>query len=239
MPTVLAFDVYGTLIDTHGVVIKLQEFVGSKAEEFSRVWREKQLEYSFRRGLMRTYETFGVCTSQALDYTCNFLDVGITADQKAALMAEYRRLPAFDEVKESLAGLKTDGHSLYAFSNGTADAVETLLGAAGIRDLFDGVVSVDDRRTFKPNPDVYEHLLNTTAASAGDAWLISSNPFDVIGAVSYGLRAAWVQRSNKSIFDPWGIDPTFTLASLRELGRFLDIRNQTMGTVSLMEEPHS
>jgi len=66
MPTVLAFDVYGTLIDTHGVVIKLQEFVGGKAEEFSRVWREKQLEYSFRRGLMRTYETFGVCTSQAL-----------------------------------------------------------------------------------------------------------------------------------------------------------------------------
>jgi 2-haloacid dehalogenase len=69
MPTMLAFDVYGTLIDPHGIVIKLQELVGVKAEEFSRVWREKQLEYSFRRGLMRSYETFAVCTSQALDYT--------------------------------------------------------------------------------------------------------------------------------------------------------------------------
>ena len=118
-------------------------------------------------------------------------------------------------------GLKSDGHSLYAFANGTADAVETLLAAAGIRDLFDGVVSVDDRQTFRPIPDVYEHLLNTTAASASDAWLKSSNPFDVIGAVSYGLRAAWVQRSNKSIFDPWGIDPTSTITSLRELGRLL------------------
>ena len=221
MPTVLAFDVYGTLIDTHGVVTKLREFVGDKAEEFSRVWREKQLEYSFRRGLMRSYETFGVCTSQALDYTSAYLDVGLTTDQKAALLAEYRGLPAFDDVKESLVGLKADGHSLYAFSNGTADAVETLLAAAGIRDLFDGVVSVDDRQTFKPNPDVYEHLLNTTAASAGDTWLISSNPFDVIGAVSYGLRSAWVRRSNKSIFDPWGIDPTLTITSLRELGRLL------------------
>ena len=221
MPKVLAFAVYGTLIDTQGVVTRLRDFVGGKAEEFSRVWREKQLEYSFRRGLMRTYETFGVCTSQALDYTSTWLGVELTRNQKAALLAEYRRLPAFDDVKESLEGLKADGHSLYAFSNGTADAVETLLVTAGIRDLFDGVVSVDDRQTFKPNPDVYEHLLNTTAATAGDTWLISSNPFDVIGAVSYGLSSAWVRRSNQSIFDPWGINPTSTITSLSELGRLL------------------
>ncbi len=221
MPTILAFDVYGTLIDTHGVVARLREFVGDKAEEFSRVWREKQLEYSFRRGLMRSYETFGVCTSQALDYTSTYLDAGLTTDQKAALLAAYRGLPAFDDVKEPLTGLKSDGHLLYAFSNGTADVVETLLLTAGIRNLFDGVVSVDDRQTFKPNPDVYEHMLNTTGASSGDAWLISSNPFDVIGAISFGLRSAWLRRSSKSVFDPWGIEPTLTITSLREFGRLL------------------
>ena len=107
------------------------------------------------------------------------------------MMAEYQRLPAFGDVKQSLADLKSEGHSLYAFSNGAADAVETLLVAADIRGLFDGVVSVDDRKTFKPNPDVYEHLLDTTASSPGNAWLISSNPFDVIGAMAVGMRAAW------------------------------------------------
>jgi len=218
MPTMLAFDVYGTLIDTQGVVTRLREFVGGKAEEFSRVWREKQLEYSFRRGLMRTYETFGVCTSQALDYTSAYLDVGLTTEQKTALLAEYRCLPAFEDTRESLEGLKADGHSLYAFSNGTADAVETLLAAAGIRDLFNGVVSVDDRQTFKPNPDVYKHLLNATAASADDAWLISGNPFDVIGAISSGLRGVWVRRSAESTFDPWGIEPTVTIPGLHALG---------------------
>lgn len=217
MPTVLAFDVYGTLIDTHGVVVKLQEFVGTRAGEFSRVWREKQLEYSFRRGLMRSYENFGVCTSQALEYTCACLDLILTTDQKSELMTDYSHLPAFSDVKAALEGLKFAGYSLYAFSNGTADAVEALLEAAGIRELFDGVVSVDDRQTFKPNPDVYEHLLDTTASSAIDAWLISSNPFDVIGAVSYGLRGAWVRRSDKSTFDPWGIDPTITVKSLGDL----------------------
>jgi 2-haloacid dehalogenase len=221
MPKVLAFDVYGTLIDTQGIVTSLSGFVGDKAGEFSRIWRDKQLEYSFRRGLMRSYETFGVCTSQALDYTSDYLDAGLSADQKAALLAEYRRLPAFDDVKESLAGLKADGNSLFAFSNGTADAVDALLETAGVRRLFDGVVSVDDRQTFKPSPDVYQHLLNATVASAEDVWLISSNPFDVIGAISFGLRSAWVRRSNKSIFDPWGIEPTLTITNLRELGRSL------------------
>jgi len=218
MQTVLAFDVYGTLIDTHGIVVKLREFVGGAAEEFSRVWRDKQLEYSFRRGLMRTYENFGVCTSQALDYASAYLGVGLTADQKAALMTEYRSLPAFNDVLESLVGLRADGHSLFAFSNGTADAVETLLLAAGVRDMFDGVVSVDDCQTFKPNPDVYEHLLNATATSASETWLISSNPCDVIGAVSSGLRGVWVRRFPESTFDPWGIEPTITISSLSALG---------------------
>lgn len=217
MSAVLAFDVYGTLIDTHGVLARLRELVGARAEEFSRVWRDKQLEYSFRRGLMRVYQPFNVCTSQALDYTNTRLDAGLTPEQKAALLNGYRGLPVFDDVQESLADLKADGHALHAFSNGTAAAVETLLAGAGIRDLFDSVVSVDDRQTFKPNPDVYEHLLKSTAASACNTWLISSNPFDVIGAVSHGLRSAWVQRSRDSVFDPWGIEPTLTIHNLPEL----------------------
>jgi len=219
MTKTLAFDVYGTLIDTHGVVVRLREFIGDRAGAFSQAWRDKQLEYSFRRGLMRRYASFAVCTRQALDYTSDQFGVALDTDQKAALMAAYRELPAFEDVAESLAGLKAEGHALYAFSNGTAEAVEALIAAASIRALFDGVISVDDVKTFKPNPDVYTYLLDRTAASADDTWLISSNPFDVIGAVCSGLRSAWVRRSTQSVFDPWGIEPTVTITSLHELGR--------------------
>jgi len=65
--TTLAFDVYGTLIDTNGVVEKLTEYLGELAPSFANTWRDKQLEYSFRRGLIQNYEHFGVCTQQALD----------------------------------------------------------------------------------------------------------------------------------------------------------------------------
>jgi 2-haloacid dehalogenase len=106
---------------------------------------------------------------------------------------------------------------LLAFSNGTEDAVEGLLQNAGIRDLFVGVVSVDDFQTFKPNPDVYHYFTQKAGSIASQTWLVSSNPFDVFGAVSAGLNAAWVQRSKSIIYDPWGVEPTVTIDSLLNL----------------------
>jgi 2-haloacid dehalogenase len=217
MSVTLAFDVYGTLIDTHGVVSALQVLIGDKAKDFSHSWREKQLEYSFRRGLMQNYDTFAVCTSNALDYTCAFYEVDLTKEQKNNLLESYRSLPAFKDVEDGLKKLKVNNYRLFAFSNGTADAVDALLVAAGIRDYFQGIVSVDDLKSFKPSPAVYSHFLRESGAKSSNAWLISSNPFDVIGAISAGMRAAWVQRSKDAIFDPWGIEPTITVNNLGEL----------------------
>ena len=217
MSVTVGFDVYGTLIDTHGVVVMLHDMVGEKAVDFSRVWREKQLEYSYRRGLMQLYDTFAICTSQALDYTCVYFKVPLSREQKEELLNAYRILPAFGDVQEGLACAKAAGFRLYAFSNGSAGAIEMLLSTAGIRESFLDVVSVDEVKSFKPNPGVYCHFLRRTGACGSNAWLVSSNPFDVIGAVSAGMKAAWVQRSPDAIFDPWGIEPTVTVSNLSDL----------------------
>lgn len=219
--TTLAFDVYGTLIDTHGVVKSLEELVGDKAKDFSHTWRDKQLEYSFRKGLMQNYETFAVCTSQALDYACAYYKTNLSDEQKKALLGIYRVLPAFDDVKEGLTCLKAKGFNLYAFSNGAADALEVLLSNAGIREMFLGVVSVDDIKSFKPNPGVYCHFLRKSNSTGENAWLISSNPFDVIGSISAGMKSAWIRRSPDAVFDPWGIEPTTTVSSLIELSEVI------------------
>lgn len=213
----LAFDVYGTLIDTHGVVTALQNMVGDQAQAFSQTWRDKQLEYSFRRGLQQDYKNFAVCTRDALEYTCLFYQLTLSQPQKDELLAVYRVLPAFTDVEDALNKLQQAGAKMYAFSNGSADAVEGLLQHAGIRDYFDGVVSVDGLQTFKPNPAVYHHFLQQSGAAAEQAWLISSNPFDVIGGVGIGMQAAWVQRAKTAIFDPWDVEPTTVVNGLDEL----------------------
>ncbi|HKJ10453.1 MAG TPA: haloacid dehalogenase type II [Gammaproteobacteria bacterium] len=221
MTVTIAFDVYGTLIDTNGVELALRDRVGTAAGEFSRLWRAKQLEYAFRRGLMRSYVDFDQCTRQALDYCCAALGADLSVDDRQALMDSYRVLPAFGDVADGLAAVNERGHRLYAFSNGRKDAVESLLRHAGIDGYFRAVVSVDDIKSYKPDPAVYRHFLLRSGALEGAAWLVSSNPFDVIGALSAGMEAAWVRRSAESVFDPWELQPTATISGLSELAAIL------------------
>ncbi len=225
MKLTLGFDVYGTLIDTHGVISELEKMIGAtQAPRFSQVWREKQLEYTFRRGAMRKYLNFGICTRQALDHTAETLQHALSDEQKGELVSAYDTLPAFGDAGNGLSTLKNAGHALFAFSNGQAEAVETVLENAGIRQYFRGVVSVDEIGTFKPDPEVYHHFLKVTHSAPGNTWLVSSNGFDVIGAVAIGMKAAWIQRSPAVILDPWEFSPTVILDSLDKLTHSISSR---------------
>ncbi len=217
MSIALAFDIYGTLIDPHGVVTELQQHLGDRAAEFSRVWREKQLEYTWRRSLMQRYEDFGVCTRQALDYADLLLQTELGDSVKGSLMQAYRVLPAYDDVAASLELLKNEGHRLYPFSNGTVDMVTAVLENAGIDHYFEDVISVDSLQTFKPDPEVYHHVIQITDVAAENCSLVASNGFDVIGAVSAGMKAAWLKRFDGVVFDPWEFEPTQVIHSLNEL----------------------
>jgi len=217
MSVALAFDIYGTLIDPHGVVDELSKHVGARAQEFSNIWRDKQLEYTWRRALMLRYQNFPVCTRQALDYTDTLLQTGLDESAKAALMQVYRVLPAYDDVPASLQALADAGFRLFGFSNGVEEAIIGLLENAGIDQYFEGVVSVDALQTFKPDPQVYHHFIKVADTAPENCWLVSSNGFDVIGAVSAGMKAAWLRRSQSVVFDPWGVEPTLVMHRLDEL----------------------
>ncbi|MBE0575895.1 MAG: haloacid dehalogenase type II [Desulfuromonadales bacterium] len=217
MPATLAFDVYGTLIDTTGIVTALEKLVGDASGPFSDLWRSKQLEYSFRRGLMQNYQDFSVCTRHALDFCCETFQVELCGADRNSLLEAYRYLPAFKDARQGLERLKTTGCRLFAFSNGKPDDVRNLMQHAGIAHYLEGVVSTDEIKSFKPNPAVYAHFLRQAGACGADAWLISGNPFDVIGAISAGMRGAWVKRAPQAVFDPWEIQPTLTVGSILEL----------------------
>ena len=58
------------------------------------------------------------------------------------------------------------------------------------------------------------HFLESTGSDQQSAWLVSSNGFDVIGAVAHGMKAAWIQRSKAVVFDHWEYRPTIILDSL-------------------------
>ena len=223
-PSVLAFDVYGTLIDPFRMEDHLRGSFGDRAKEATELWRSKQLEYSFRRALMKKYANFDVCTAQALRFVSRQLDIPLEEKALHSLLEQYLRLPAYTDVPQALEQLEARGFKIVACTNGTGDAVRGLLERAGVLVRFSGIVSVDPIRTFKPDPAVYEYLAAQVRAQKGSVCLISSNPFDVIGAKACGLRTVWVQRDAKKKFDPWEFEPDLTVHGLEELSGKLNFK---------------
>lgn len=213
----LAFDIYGTLINPAGITERLHTVAGDKASTFARLWREKQLEYTFRRGLMNSYCDFTVCVQQALQFTAANLQIALSKKENDRLMALYLELPAFIDAERCLQKLNRSEFRVYALSNGTLQDVLQLLAYNQLQKYFLEVISVEEIRTFKPDPAVYRFFLEKSRSEASDSWLVSSNPFDVIGAVSAGMKAIWIQRDSNAVFDPWEIRPTITLQGLDAL----------------------
>lgn len=213
----IGLDIYGTLVDPLEMNEHLRPFVGEKADQFSELWRRKQIEYTFRRALMRKYEDFGVCTRQSLVLTARALEVNLSEEDQETLIEEYQNLRPFPDVVPGIQALAEEGRVIVAFSNGVEATTRTLLDRAGILPHLDGVVSVDDLKTFKPDPEVYRYLSRSLERTPYDTWLVSSNPFDVIGAKNAGIRAAWVQRKPDALFDPWEIKPDLIVPDLETL----------------------
>jgi 2-haloacid dehalogenase len=216
MQPYLAFDVYGTLVDPMGMSELLASDARDAAQSVSAQWREKQLEFAFRKGLMRAYEDFGVCTRQALRYAMASHGLSLTKKREDELMAAYLQLPAFDDALPALRALEGN-YLMFAFSNGTVPALKKVLGHNELLPLFDGLVSVDDIKSFKPDPAVYAYARRATGAMDQPLCLVSSNAWDVIGARSAGLMAIWVRRDPHKVFEDWGIEPNATINSLSEL----------------------
>lgn len=213
----LALDVFGTLVDTGGQVDRLRTVVGERAPDFSDAWRATQLEYTFRRGLMRDYVDFGVCTAQALDAVAARFDVDLSEEQRHGLLEGYGRLPAYADAEQALRGLADSGVRAVAFTNGVAATTRALLDHAGLLPLLEDVVSVEGVRSFKPDPAVYAHLLQHLGLAADRVALVSGNSFDVLGAHHAGLATVWVRRSAAAALDPWGVSPDRTVGALTEL----------------------
>jgi 2-haloacid dehalogenase len=214
---VIALDVYGTLVDPAGMALRLGGSFGARAQAAAQLWREKQLEYTFRRALMRKYVDFDLCTRQALRYVSASLGINLDESEEHALLEAYLHLPAFSDVPDGLATLKRTGYRLVALTNGTPRSARSVLENAGISGYLEDVLSVDPIATFKPDPAVYALLQKLTAGLAEPAWLVSANPFDVIGAKSAGLSAVWLRRDPQRIFDPWEFAPDLVVGNLEEL----------------------
>ncbi|KAH9890796.1 haloacid dehalogenase [Xylariomycetidae sp. FL2044] len=220
---VIAFDLYGTLLSTESIAGELEKLYGAdKAPSVAALWRRYQLEYTWRINSMGEYKPFDQITLSALHHAVAEHEnlPPLTEAQSAQLMSSYDALHAFPEVSDALS-LVRDHHSssssssssvaieAYIFSNGTdamvSNSLRTSPDLAGphAQKLFRDLVTVEPIRCYKPDRRTYAHLVQRADmdGSEGDVWVVSANPFDIVGARAAGMSAAFIDRAGRGWVD--------------------------------------
>ncbi len=214
------FDAYGTLFDVHSVVALCEQSWPGKGAALSQLWRAKQLEYTWQRSLMRRYEDFARITEASLRYACLALGLPVDEERRRSLMGAYLELSTFPEVRDVLAALKASNLKLAILSNGSPPMLRPLVANAGLRGLIGTVISVDQRKIYKPAPTVYRLAVQRMRVPKPAIGFVSSNCWDACGAKSFGFRTFWINRGGAPV-DELGAAPDHVIGSLDELPALL------------------
>lgn len=190
------FDAYGTLFDVHSAVGKGGSALGDKAAAVSDLWRQKQLEYTWLRSLMRVHVDFRQVTADGLDYALASHGVDDPA-LRDRLLALYDDLDAYPEVPATLARLKEAGLKTAILSNGAPAMLTAAVASAGLGAQLDALLSVEEVGIFKPDPRVYQLAVDRLKVAAPQICFLSSNAWDANGAAHFGFTVAWINRFRK------------------------------------------
>ena len=194
-PIGYVFDAYGTLFDVHAAMRAHADRLGDRWEMVSTVWRTKQLEYSWVRGLMGSYADFWRLTEEALDHALAVH--GIEDDVlRGHLLDAYWTLDAYPEAGKALTRLRNDGLRTAILSNGSPDMISAAVRSAGLDGLLDDVFSVDAVKAFKTRPEVYRMVTDAWEAAPKAVAFVSANRWDVAGASKFGFTPVWINRTN-------------------------------------------
>lgn len=187
------FDAYGTLFDFNSAAERCRDVLGAKAGELSALWRTKQLQYTWLRGLMGKHKDFWQVTGDALDFSMETMGLDDGA-LRTRLMDCYMSIEAFAEVPGVLKKLKEAGIKTAILSNGTPKMLRGAVEATGTADLFDALISVEEVGVYKPHPSVYALPGKHLGVEPGQISFQSSNAWDAVAAGTFGMNVVWINR---------------------------------------------
>ena len=211
------FDAYGTLFDVYSVTALCDQLFPGNGAALAQMWRAKQLQYSVLRSLMERYQPFAQVTEDALVYSARALTLELTAQKRSALMDAYMTLEAFADVEPALSRLKSMGLRLAILSNGSPAMLQAATKSAGLAELLDAVISVDEVRVFKPSPRVYALASTYLGLPQKEIGFVSSNNWDVNGAGAAGLTTFWIQRGSAEPQEELGHPAAHVVHALTDL----------------------
>jgi 2-haloacid dehalogenase len=216
------FDAYGTVFDHGSAALRHTAELKEKTEPLTRLWRQKQVEYTWLRGLQQRHADFWQVTADALDFAME--SVGIEdGGLREELLQTYLRLEAFADVLPAIQQIRARGMRTAILSNGTPEMLAAAVGSAGLAGEFEAVISVEEAGVFKPHPRVYELALERLGLERGEILFLSSNGWDAYAASAFGMRVGWCNRYGQ-VAERLPGKPEYEIRTLAELPGLLGAR---------------
>ena len=216
--TTAVFDAYGTLFDVAAAARMAAAEPGRDAlaacwQKLANDWRLKQLQYTWLRAVADAHTDFWEVTQDGLDWALENNGLTGDAELRERLLALYWELAPYDEVPLMLAKLKDAGLNTAILSNGSPKMLDGAVQSAGIGELLDAVLSVQDVQVFKPHKSVYDLVGKRFNCAPSETLFVSSNGWDAAAASGYGFYTTWVNRAGEPMDRlPW--KPQQVLADL-------------------------
>ena len=150
---VIVFDVNETLLDLAPLSAHFEQHFGDV--RVAKTWFGQLLQNALVATVTETYRDFVDLARDALELVAELQGVILSAADKDDILGTMRNLPPHGDVRENLERLKGEGFRLATLTNSPYRSLEDQLTNAGLIDLFEQTLSVDEVRVFKPHAAVY------------------------------------------------------------------------------------
>jgi len=219
----IAFDAF-PIFDPQPVLALAGEFFPRRATEFGNEWRTRQFEYTWLRTVSGSYADFWQVTEDALHYAARKVKIGMSPGQASQLMDGYLNLKSWPDVAPVLRSLKMEGIRMVLLSNFTSHMLHSCVTSSGLGGIFEGLLSTDQVKAFKPHPRAYEMGIKAFDLDREEILFVAHGGWDAAGAKIFGYPTYWVNRLNLPP-EELGVMPDVVGADLKGLTHFIQSRN--------------
>ena len=192
---VLAFDIFGTVVDWHGSIVRELQALhpAIDGDAFATAWRAGYAPAMAR--VMRGEQPWTLIDAlhrQILDALLpRFGLAQLDEAARAHLNRVWHRLRPWPDSVEGLQLLK-QRYVIVTLSNGNLDLLTRMAKRAGLP--WDAVLSAEVFRAYKPDPATYLGVARTFHVPPEAVMLVAAHHDDLAGARACGLRTAYIER---------------------------------------------
>lgn len=198
-PKAIFFDVNETLLDLTSMKRSVASALGGRDDLLS-LWFTTMLQYSLVSSAGGQYEDFGVIGAATLRMVArnNGIDLD-ESDAKNAIMP-IRSLPPHPDVRDGLERIKAAGYRMVTLTNSSNGGVEAQMHNAGLTDMFETRLSVEDVQMYKPHQHVYAWAARRLGLEPRECMLVAAHGWDIAGALWAGWRGAFLARPGAQLY---------------------------------------